>query len=121
MVNAPKWSHSMFLPCKLCIPAGIYLLKDNLRNTRTRCEICSKLTVKTPERRHWRHSGVFIVNFEHISHLALVFLLLLTLNAGWACSYVCSYLVFNYELGGCGFESRYGHILKFLQHLLQDF
>ena len=28
---------------------------------------------------HWRRSGVFIVNFEHISHLALVFLLL-TLN-----------------------------------------
>ena len=21
---------------------------------------------KTPERRHWRHSGVFIVNFEHV-------------------------------------------------------
>ena len=29
--------------------------------------------------RHWRRSGVFIVNFEHISHLFLVFLLL-TLN-----------------------------------------
>ena len=29
--------------------------------------------------RHWRRSGVFIVNFEHISHLVLVFLLL-TLN-----------------------------------------
>ena len=28
---------------------------------------------------HWRHSGIFIVNFEHISHLVLVFLLL-TLN-----------------------------------------
>ena len=27
---------------------------------------CSKLTIKTP--------GVFIVNFEHISHLVLVFL-----------------------------------------------
>ena len=27
----------------------------------------------------WRRSGVFIVNFEHISHLVLVFLLL-TLN-----------------------------------------
>ena len=27
----------------------------------------------------WHRSGVFIVNFEHISHLALVFLLL-TLN-----------------------------------------
>ena len=61
------------------IPAGIYLLKVNNRNTRTRCEICSKLTINTPERRHWRRSGVFIVNFEHISHLVLVFLLL-TLN-----------------------------------------
>ena len=41
-----------------------------------RCEICSKLTIKTPER-HQRHcSGVFIVNFEHISHLFLVLLLL---------------------------------------------
>ena len=61
------------------IPAGIYLLKVNNRNTRTRCEICSKLTINTPERRHWRRSGFFIVNFEHISHLVLVFLLL-TLN-----------------------------------------
>ena len=34
------------------------------------------LTIKTPERRQLRRSGVFIVNFEHISHLALVFLLL---------------------------------------------
>ena len=33
-----------------------------------------KLTIQTPERCHW-HPGVFIVNFEHISHLALVFLL----------------------------------------------
>ena len=32
-----------------------------------------KLTIKTPER---RRSGVFIVNFEHISHLVVVFLLL---------------------------------------------
>ena len=57
-------------------PAGIYLLKVDNRNTRARCEICSKLTIKTPERRHWRRSDVFIVNFEHISHLVLVFLLL---------------------------------------------
>ena len=59
-----------------CYPAGIYLFKVNNRNTRTRCEICSKLTINTPERRQWRRSGVFIVNFEHISHLVLVFLLL---------------------------------------------
>ena len=61
------------------IPAGNYMFKVNNRNTRTRCEICSKLTIKTPERCHLRRSGVFIVNFEHISHLVLVFLLL-TLN-----------------------------------------
>ena len=49
------------------------------RNSRKRREICSKLTLETPEQYHWRHSGVFIVNFEHISHLFLMFLLL-TLN-----------------------------------------
>ena len=38
----------------MIIPVGIYLLKVNNRNTRTRCEICSKLTINTTERRHWR-------------------------------------------------------------------
>ena len=37
--------------------------------------MCLKLTIKIPERRQWRRSGIFIVNFEHISHLVLVFLL----------------------------------------------
>ena len=37
------------------------------------------LTIKTPEQLNWRHSGFFIVNFEHISHLALGFVML-TLN-----------------------------------------
>ena len=60
-------------------PAGIYLLKVENRNTRTRCEICSKLTIKTPERRHWCCCGAFIVNVDHFSHLFLLFLLL-TLN-----------------------------------------
>ena len=35
--------------------------------------------METLERCHYRRSGVFIVNFEHISYLILVFLLL-TLN-----------------------------------------
>ena len=60
-------------------PAGIYFFKVNNGKTRTMCEIYSKLTIKTPERRHWRRSSVFIVNFEDISHLVLV-LLLATLN-----------------------------------------
>ena len=34
-------------------PAGIYLLKINNRNTKTRCEICPKLTIKTPK---WRQA-----------------------------------------------------------------
>ena len=57
-------------------PAGNYMFKVNNRNTRARCEICLKLTIETPEQRHRRLSGIFIVNVEHISHLALVFLLL---------------------------------------------
>ena len=33
-------------------PANIYLFKVKNGSTRKNCEICSKLTVKTPERRH---------------------------------------------------------------------
>ena len=47
----------------LTYPAGNYMLIVSNGNTRTRCEICSKLAIN-------------IVNFEHTSHLVLVFLLL---------------------------------------------
>ena len=53
------------------IPANIYLLKVNNRNTRTRREINSKVKIKTPD-----DVAVFIVNFEHVSQPFLVFLLL---------------------------------------------
>ena len=56
-------------------PAGNSIFKVNNRNTRKRCEICSKLTIKTSEWNHRRYSSVFIINFEHILHLDLVFLL----------------------------------------------
>ena len=49
--------------------AGNYLFKVINRNTRTKCEICLKLTMKTPKRRCWRRFGVFNVNYEDISHL----------------------------------------------------
>ena len=42
--------------------ANIYLFKVNNRNTRKGCEICSKLTMKTPEQSHC----VFIVDFEQV-------------------------------------------------------
>ena len=53
--------------------ADIYMFKVNNGNTRKMCEICSKLTIKTPERRNRRHSSVFTVDFEQFSHMALVF------------------------------------------------
>ena len=33
---------------------SIYLLKVNNKNIGKRCEICSKLTIKTPEQRQWQ-------------------------------------------------------------------
>ena len=60
-------------------PVNIYLLEVSNKNTQKRCEIYSKLTIKTPERRRWRWSGIFIVNFEQIWHFFVVFLLF-TLN-----------------------------------------
>ena len=56
-----------------------YRSQPVFESTKTMREICLKLTIKTPERHHWRRSGVFIINFEQISHIDLVFLLL-TLN-----------------------------------------
>ena len=52
----PPWK---FSPVKKC------MLKVNNKNAK---EICLRLTIKTPERRHWLRSGVFIVKFEYISH-----------------------------------------------------
>ena len=53
--------------------------KSTIANTKTMYEISSKLTIITTQRCHWRRSGVFIVNFELISHIILTFPLL-TLN-----------------------------------------
>ena len=51
-------------------PDGIYLFKINQRNTRTGSEICSKLIIKTPER---RRLCVSIGNFKQIFHIVLLF------------------------------------------------
>ena len=63
-----------------CIyPAINYLFKVNNRNTRKRCEICSKLAKKTQNDIIVVILVFFIVNCVHISHLFILFLLL-TLN-----------------------------------------
>ena len=38
-----------FLKTTNCNPAGNYMFKVNNRNTRSMCEICSNLTIKTPK------------------------------------------------------------------------
>ena len=58
---------------------NIYLFKFINRNTKKGFQIYLMLTIKTQEGRHWRRSKVFIVKFEQISHIFLMFLLL-TLN-----------------------------------------
>ena len=35
-------------------PANIYLFKDSNRNTRKKYKICSKLTIKAPQRHYWQ-------------------------------------------------------------------
>ena len=68
--------------------AIIYLLQVNTRNTRERCEICSKLTIKTLE---WRLdvSLMFLLLTLNIFCVFVVFLLLL-----WTCKCLLTSLWF---------------------------
>ena len=59
-----------------CTQPTITCSKLKNKNSRTRYEIGMKLTIKTPERRQWCRSGLFIVNFEQVSYLTLMFLFL---------------------------------------------
>ena len=45
-------------------PAGNYMFKVNNRNIRKRCEICSKLTIKTPEQCYWRRAVTNLIKFD---------------------------------------------------------
>ena len=45
-----KWVHRRYIFLQNSNPTGNYMFKVNNRNTKTKCEICSKLTIKTPER-----------------------------------------------------------------------
>ena len=66
------------------IPVGNYMFKVNNRNAITRCESCSKLLINTPERRHWRRFGVFILNSSHFTSCSRVSIVdFEKVNAGW--------------------------------------
>ena len=57
--------HILCSAVKKTTPAGVYLLKVNNRNTRTRGEICSELTIKIPER---RQLGKCWLGWDHVSY-----------------------------------------------------
>ena len=75
----------------LIFPAGIYVIKINIGNIRTICEVCSEWIIKTPRRRLRHRSGVFNVNFQQILQTVLVFLLL-TLKEWIATGFMVFYL-----------------------------
>ena len=59
-------------------PIWHLLAESHHRNTRTKCDLPSKLIKKASEQSHLTlryKAALFIDNFEHISHLGLVFLL----------------------------------------------
>ena len=62
--------------------ADNYMFIINNRNTRRRCEKCSKLTIKPSKSNRF---GLFTVNFEHISHLVPTIQIanFEQVNAGW--------------------------------------
>ena len=66
----------------ISIPGSIYLFKVNNENISTICEICSNLTIQTPEWRHWIHSGVNIVKLEH-SESSVSIVAFEQINGGW--------------------------------------
>ena len=67
LLNIPQFryliSEDIAFQIRVVTQPGNYMFKVNNRNTRTRCEICSKLTTKTPKRRQWRHISHFVVLF----------------------------------------------------------
>ena len=92
-------------------PVSYYLFKVSSRNTRTRCEIYSKLTIKAPKRRHWRRSGFFIVPFCSILyHTRFLYCTILTLLYHIVFIFLyyttpCSSVsIFNFEQVNAGLE-----------------
>ena len=69
-----KIIHNMVRTTITIIADSQLILTCAKSTTETLKTLSSKLTIKTPERRHWRGSSVFVANFEHISHLFLEFL-----------------------------------------------
>ena len=70
-------------------PANIYLSKVNYINTRKRCEICSKLTINSPERRYCRLNFTpQLVNLNLLVNWNLIPLWKPIITYSWYTSYI---------------------------------
>ena len=71
-----------------CFPANIYLFKVNNRNGRKRCEICSKLTIKTLLKLLYLTllSNVFIDEIEQVNHFWVLYTKLIRIQSS-SCIY----------------------------------
>ena len=91
------------LLCFVITTSKLTRAQNKLQTLEKRCEACSKLTIKTVDQVQWRCFGIFIINFEHISHLFAVFLLL-TVNM-----YIFSGIIFtSYQ----SFEKTHYHYVN---------
>ena len=67
IINIPNLFQPLSRSWSCLCRAKICVFNVNNRNIRNGCEIFSKLTIKTSERRQWRRSGfLFILNIFHI-------------------------------------------------------
>ena len=73
--HGPIWAKAPILYCEWKglnlnfkpFLANIYLFNVNNRTIGKGCEICLKLTLKTPERRHWRKLWTYFTTFSSAS------------------------------------------------------
>ena len=72
------WKSKCLLSEVLLYQVGVYLFKVNNENTKTICEINDE--IKLTEQHQRAHSGILIVNFDHISHFFQFFYFLLWTN-----------------------------------------
>ena len=66
VVISINWSYYSIVKqlCLDILQLAITCSKIKNGNTKSITQICSKLPIKSSKRRHWHHSGFFVVNFE---------------------------------------------------------
>ena len=57
----------------LVVGNNLHAVKFPCLKSRTNCETCSKLIIKTPKWLQWLRFSVFIVTLEHTSHFSTIF------------------------------------------------